>query len=165
MCEAVEKNLNCDETDLAIIRHTQSGLPLCEEPYRAVGQSLDIDPEVVMLRINQMLERGIIRRIAVVPNHFALGYVSNGMAVWDVADEHIDRTGEIIGSLDFVSHCYQRIRHLPDWPYNLFAMVHGKDRESTDGKISMITELLGDYSRGCAVLYSKRILKKTGLRI
>ena len=73
-----------------------------------------------------MLESGVIRRIGAVPNHYALGYKANGMTVWDVADERIDELGERVGALDFVSHCYQRPRHLPDWPYNLFAMVHGQ---------------------------------------
>ena len=157
--------LCCDETDLAIIRGTQSGLPVCQEPYQEVADALGISKELVMQRLMKMIEQGMIRRIAVVPNHYALGYVANGMAVWNVPDDYVDKAGEIIGNLDFVSHCYQRTRHLPDWPFNLFAMVHGKDRESTDNKISLITELLGDKNQGCAVLYSKRILKKTGLRL
>jgi len=165
MYEPRSKSLYCDETDLAIIRETQSGLPVCQEPYQEVADVLGISAELVMQRLMNMIEQGMIRRIAVVPNHYALGYVANGMAVWDVPDKYVDKAGEIIGGLDFVSHCYRRTRHLPDWPYNLFAMVHGKDRQSTESKISMITELLGDNNHGCAVLYSKRILKKTGLRL
>ena len=87
------------------------------------------------------------------------------MSVWDVPDERIRELGQKIGELDFVSHCYHRPRHLPGWPYNLFAMVHGRDRPEVEAKVAQIAALLGESDRGHTVLYSTRILKKTGLRI
>ena len=69
-----------------------------------------------------------------------------------------------MGALDFVSHCYRRPRHLPDWPYNLFAMVHGHDRSECSAKVEQIAALLGDACSSHEILYSSRILKKTGLR-
>lgn len=118
-----------------------------------------------MARMNRMLAQGLIRRIGAVPNHYRLGYTANGMTVWDVSDERADQLGEIIGALDFVSHCYQRPRYLPEWPYNLFAMVHGRDRAEVEAKTRSIAEILGTDCRAYAILYSSRILKKTGLRI
>lgn len=118
-----------------------------------------------MARMNRMLEQGLVRRIGAVPNHYRLGYTANGMTVWDVLDERVDQLGEIIGALDFVSHCYQRPRYLPEWPYNLFAMVHGCDRAEVEAKTHSIAETLGTDCRAYAILYSSRILKKTGLRI
>jgi len=115
--------------------------------------------------MRRMVELGIIRRIGAVPNHYAIGYRGNGMSVWDVPDEDADALGRRIGALDFVSHCYRRPRHLPLWPYNLFAMVHGRDCAEVDAKVAHIAGLLGSSVRGHAVLYSKRILKKTGLRL
>jgi DNA-binding Lrp family transcriptional regulator len=119
----------------------------------------------VLQRVADMQARGIIRRIAAVPNHYALGYTVNGMSVWNVSDEHITELGRQIGGLDYVSHCYQRPRHLPLWPYNLFAMVHGRSSDDVLAKLDTIANLLGEHCRGHEVLYSKRILKKTGLRI
>ena len=87
------------------------------------------------------------------------------MTVWDVVDERVDTLGERVGQLKSVSHCYQRPRYLPDWPYNLFAMVHGHDRAEVEQKARQIAELLGDACRGHEILYSTKILKKTGLRI
>jgi len=154
-----------DDTDRRIVQATQAGLPLTARPYHAIAEQLGMEAAEVMQRMQCMLELGIVRRIGAVPNHYALGYRANGMTVWDVADERIDELGERIGRLDFVTHCYRRPRHLPEWPYNLFAMVHGRTREEVEAKARLIAEVLGESSRGRDILYSSRILKKTGLRI
>lgn len=153
-----------DAVDRAIILATQAGLPLVPQPYHAVAELVGISPDAVLERLRAMLETGVIRRIGAVPNHYALGYKANGMTVWDVADERIDELGERIGQLESVSHCYQRPRHLPDWPYNLFAMVHGHDRDEVEQKAGQIAVLLGGVCRGHEIIYSTHILKKTGLR-
>lgn len=154
-----------DAVDRQIIVATQKGLPLTAHPYHTVAEQMGIAAEDVMARMQRMLDNGIIRRIAAVPNHYALGYKANGMTVWDVTDAHIDELGRRVGELDCVSHCYHRPRHLPDWPYNLFAMVHGHDRTEVEVQAQQIAELLGDACRGHEILYSTRILKKTGLRL
>ena len=154
-----------DDTDRRIIAATQSGLPLVPRPYHAVAEQLGLAPEEVMQRFRRLLANGVIRRIAAVPNHYVLGYKANGMSVWNVPDERVRALGRKIGALDFVSHCYHRPRILPEWPYNLFAMVHGRDRAAVEGQVAAIAALLGPDDRGHAVLYSARILKKTGLRI
>ena len=112
-----------------------------------------------------MLEGGIVRRIALAPNHYALGIAANGMSVWDIADDEAEALGEQVGALPFVSHCYLRPRALPEWPYNLFAMIHGHDRDEVEAKRAEIAAVLGTACRANDILYSTRILKKTGLRI
>jgi DNA-binding Lrp family transcriptional regulator len=154
-----------DAIDRRLIRATQEGLPLSAQPYHQLAAMLHLSPEEVMTRLRRMLATGIIRRIGAVPNHYSLGYRANGMSVWDVADDDVAEAGSEVGALDFVSHCYHRPRHPPLWPYNLFAMVHGRDREEVEGKVAQIAKLLGAREIGHAVLYSTRILKKTGLRL
>jgi DNA-binding Lrp family transcriptional regulator len=154
-----------DAVDRQIIVATQAGLPLVAAPYDAVAEQLGLDVEEVLARVSAMQANGVIRRIAAVPNHYALGYTANGMSVWNVTDDCISQLGRQVGALDYVSHCYHRPRHLPLWPYNLFAMVHGHTRQDVEARIAGIAGLLGDHCRGHQVLYSKRILKKTGLRI
>ena len=154
-----------DDTDRRIIRATQAGLPLVPRPYHAIADQLGLTPDDVMSRLREMLEAGIIRRIGVVPNHYRLGYTANGMTVWDVPDDRVDELGARVGSLASVSHCYHRPPHPPAWPYNLFAMVHGRAREEVEQEARKIAALLGEHNRGHAILYSTRILKKTGLRI
>mgnify|MGYP001824801166 FL=1 len=160
---------SCNETlpnlDRRIVLATQTGLPLHPRPYHWLATELGITPQLVMERINAMLADGRIRRIGVVPNHYRLGYVANGMTVWDVPDEFIREAGQEVGRLDFVSHCYHRPRQLPEWPYNLFAMVHGHSREEVDLLVARIVALLGKRQRQHDILFSSRILKKTGLRL
>ena len=151
--------------DWLIVEATQAGLPLTPSPYHTIAEQIGIDAEQVMERLENMISQGVIRRIGAVPNHYKLGYRSNGMSVWDVTDEKIDELGRAVAALEFVSHCYHRPRHLPDWPYNLFAMVHGRESESTEGMIQAIADLLGEFNHGHTVLYSEQILKKTGFRL
>lgn len=154
-----------DELDRRLIVATQAGLPLVPRPYHALAEQLGIAPDEVRRRLAALLASGVIRRIGAVPNHYALGYGFNGMTVWDVDDAQVDALGERIGALSCVTHCYRRPRRLPDWPYNLFAMVHGRDRAEAEAGIAEIARLLGAACRASDVLYSSRILKKTGLRI
>ncbi len=153
-----------DEIDRAIITATQAGLPLEPEPYRTVATAIGLDESHCLHRLQKMLNQGWIRRIGAATNHYRLGLKGNGMSVWHLPEKKIDTLGQQNGALDFVTHCYRRPRHLPTWPYNLFAMVHGADRESVEKKILAIAELLGDDNQGHLVLHSTQILKKTGLR-
>jgi DNA-binding Lrp family transcriptional regulator len=134
-------------------------------PYAQIARQLGAESDDVMGRMQHMLDRGVIRRIGAVPNHYTLGFRGNGMSVWDVPDGKIREYGRKIGNLDFVSHAYHRPRQLPEWRYNLFAMVHGRDRDEVLAKVALIAKLLGEDNRGHEVLFSTRILKKTGLRI
>ena len=154
-----------DATDRLILAETQAGLPLVAEPYRAVAEALGLDEAEVIERLARMVETGVVRRIGAVPNHYRLGLVHNGMTVWDVDDAEVDRLGAAVGALEFVTHCYRRPRAPPDWPYNLFAMVHGRSRDEVEAKRGEIARLLGPAARAGDMLASTRILKKTGLRL
>lgn len=154
-----------DERERAIVLATQEGLPLVADPWAAVGEQLGMSGNEVLSRMQTMLERGVIRRIAAVPNHYRLGYVANGMTVWDVADAEIERLGREVAAIKGVSHCYQRPRHRPHWPYNLFAMLHGRTREDVEQQAKVLRDCLGDACHDHRILYSTRILKKTGLRL
>ena len=154
-----------DPADRALVAALQDGLPLDADPWPVVAERAGLSVETVMARLKAMQETGIIRRIAALPNHYRLNLTANGMTVWDVEDAAVDALGEKIGTLEFVSHCYRRPRRLPDWRYNLFAMVHGSDRAEVEVKATEIARLLGPASRASDILYSVRILKKSGLRI
>jgi len=153
------------EADRELIAATQSGLPLVPRPYDAVAAMLGSSGQAVRTRLAELLAAGVVRRIAAVPNHYRLGYMANGMSVWDVDDAQVDRLGELIGSQPGVSHCYRRPRKPGVWRYNLFAMLHGHTREQVLAQAGQVAALLGPACRAHDVLFSSAILKKTGLRL
>lgn len=151
--------------DRAIVEATQAGLPLVPNPFEVVAKTLGMPEEELLERFASLKEQGVVRRIGAAPNHYRLGMTSNGMTVWDVDDSVVDQLGEKVGALPFVTHSYRRPRALPDWPYNLFAMVHGATRKEVLEKRKEIAALLGDSCRTGDILFSTRILKKTGMRL
>ncbi|EMA40366.1 heme biosynthesis protein NirGH [Halococcus morrhuae DSM 1307] len=155
------------ERDLVI--ELQGGLPLTETPYADVAGAIGQDVEWVVETINRFLAEGKLRRVGVVPNHYALGYTENGMTVWDVPDELISEVGPAIAELEFVTHCYERPRHEGVWPYDFFAMTHGRSEAESERRIEQVRERMGDFfdvgDEDWDTLFSTRILKKTGIRM
>ncbi|MCB1889339.1 MAG: Lrp/AsnC family transcriptional regulator [Rhodocyclaceae bacterium] len=154
-----------DDIERRLVLATQAGLPLVPRPYAYIAEQVGCSEAEVRERLADLLARGVVRRIGAVPNHYAIGYTANGMSVWDVRDDAVDGLGERIGALPFVTHCYRRPRALPDWPYNLFAMVHGSSRDEVLAHVAEIRAVLHRDCRRHDVLFSSRILKKAGLRI
>ena len=152
-----------DERELLLA--IQDGLPLVPEPYRKVGERLGMTEERVMELVRSMLAEGKIKRMGAVPNHYALGIRANGMAVWDVPDDRVSELGPRLGRMPEVTHCYRRPRHPPDWPYNLFAMIHGYTREEVLAAVERIARELGLDQYPHDVVFSTRLLKKRGTRL
>ncbi|MDX2349248.1 MAG: hypothetical protein QNK32_02545 [Porticoccus sp.] len=148
-----------------VMAATQTGLPICDHPYQAIAEQVGTTEDELLDIMQDMTSQGLIRRIGLVPNHYALGYRFNLMTVWDVDDSEILRLGTQVGQLSFVSHCYQRPRKAPDWNFNLFAMVHGRSEDEVNRQVETIHQLLGSACGEIAQLNSVKILKKTGLRI
>jgi DNA-binding Lrp family transcriptional regulator len=147
-----------------LIEAIQAGLPLVSRPYREIGARLGMSEQAVIGRLRGMIEAGIIKRLGVVVRHHELGYRANAMVVWDIPDERVDRIGRQLGDIDCVTLCYQRPRRLPDWPYNLFCMVHGQDRDDVCACIDRLVEALGLGDIRHAVLFSGRRFKQRGAR-
>jgi DNA-binding Lrp family transcriptional regulator len=147
-----------------LIEAIQAGLPLVARPYREIGARLGMSEQAVIGRLQGMIDAGIIKRLGVVVRHHELGYRANAMVVWDVPDERVDRIGRQLGDIDCVTLCYQRPRRLPDWPYNLFCMVHGQDRDDVIACIARLVEALGLDAIRHAVLFSGRRFKQRGAR-
>ncbi len=154
-----------DAIDRKIVTATQCGLPVVRQPFARIATEIGCSEADVIARLAVMAARGVVRRVAAAPNHYALGMVANGMSVWDVDDTQVSALGAEIGALPYVTHCYRRPRALPAWPYNLFAMVHGATRAEVETKRAEIAVRLGSACRASDILYSTRILKKTGLRL
>ncbi len=152
------------EADKDLLAVMQAGLEPVADVWAQPARRLGMTEDDVLRRLRKLLDAGVIRRIALVPNHYRLGLRANGMTVWDVDDAHIDALGTRLGELPFVSHCYHRPRQ-PGWRYNLFAMVHGHNGAEMQMQVAQLAQLLSDAARAGEVLRSTRILKKSGVRL
>ena len=154
--------LQLSDKDRLLIRAVEHGLPLCPRPYQAIAEALQTTEEDVIFRLRQLKEKGAIKRYGVVVRHRELGYTANGMVVWNVPDERVDEIGTCIGQYSYVTLSYRRPRRLPDWPYNLFTMVHGSSREEVQEKVQQIIENceLGNIEH--SILFSTRRFKQRG---
>jgi DNA-binding Lrp family transcriptional regulator len=147
-----------------VLEEIQDGLPLDPEPYRIVGERTGLGEARVLELVSSMLAERKIKRIGAVPNHYALGITANGMSVWDLPDALASERGRTLGARDEVTHAYRRPRR-EGWPYNVFAMVHGRSREDVLTTVERIADELGIAGYPHDVLFSTRLLKKRGTRV
>lgn len=156
---AVETQLASAEDLIEVI---QRGLPLVARPYQEVAERLGWSEQLVIEKLQTMINGGVIKRLGIVVRHHELGYRANAMVVWDVPDDEVDSLGEKLGRQDCVTLCYQRPRMLPEWRYNLFCMVHGRDREEVLECIDTMIEGLTLENIPHTVLFSGRRFKQRG---
>ncbi|MES9883058.1 MAG: AsnC family protein [Sedimenticola sp.] len=152
------------EQDYRLIAEIQGGLPLSSHPYAEVGARIGLAEEAVLERIGLMQETGVIKRMGLVVRHHELGYRANAMVVWDVPDSRLDAVGEALGDEPCITLCYQRPRRLPEWPYNLFTMIHGKERHRVLDTIESLSQLPVMTEVPYKVLFSGRRFKQRGAR-
>lgn len=146
----------------AVLHALQSNFPLSSRPFRTIAQKVGFKEEQVISMIRSLQERGIIRRIGAVLGHRVLGYAANALILWAVPDEQVQEVGRKMATFPEITHCYHR-QVPPDWPYNLFAMVHAQTKDACIDKIEYIAKELGlgDYQ----VLFSTVEYKKSGLTL
>jgi DNA-binding Lrp family transcriptional regulator len=154
--------LNDEQT--AIVAALQSGIRLEREPFSAIGSCVRMDEDAVINQVVLWRMRGVIKRFGVVVRHHELGYRENAMTVWDVPDELVDEIGRIVSQQDGVTLCYRRSRCLPEWPYNLFCMVHGTDRTVVQAQIAQLVGNAGLAAFPSQTLFSRRRFKQCGAR-
>lgn len=142
----------------------QDGLPLTARPYATLASGLGVAEDAVIHQLDQWLQEGYIKRLGLVVRHHAVGYRANAMVVWNVPDDQVDALGESMRHHPAITLCYRRPRRLPDWPYNLFCMIHGKDRTLVLQQIEALIQQLGLQNIQHAVLFSNRQFKQTGGR-
>lgn len=150
------------DQELRLIEATQEGLPLVPRPYEQVGRGLAMSEAQVLDGLQSLIDRGVIKRFGVIVRHRRLGYRANLMAVWDVPDDRVDAVGRSLGQVEYVTLCYQRPRRLPDWPYNLFTMIHGRDRQTVLDQWRDLAARSGLLDIPRAALFSRRCFKQRG---
>jgi len=152
------------EQQTKLRRLIEKGLPLVAEPYSTLAKQIDASEQQVIQQIDTWQDSGLIKRFGLVVKHRQLGYKANAMVVWNIPDEDVDNIANMLSMFDEVSLCYRRPRRLPDWPYNLFCMIHGTDRELVLSQIKQITKQLELEHIQKDVLFSYKAYKQNGAR-
>lgn len=156
--------MELSELDRRLILAVQDGLPLVPQPYAAVAEAAGCSEDQALARLTAMMEAGVIKRLGLVVRHHELGYRANAMTVWDVPDAEVEEVGRRMAAFPCVTLCYRRPRRPPEWPYNLFAMVHGRDRHRVEAQVEAMARDLGLVGHRRAVLFSLRRFKQRGAR-
>ncbi|WP_066635952.1 siroheme decarboxylase subunit beta [Desulfolucanica intricata] len=149
------------EFEKQIVRELQNGLPLVSRPYQVIAERLGLSEEELMNKIKEFLDRGLMRRFGAAVRHQDLGYVANAMVVWEIPEDQILIVGQKMASFTEVSHCYQRPTY-PDWPYNLFTMVHGQTKEECLAAAKRLSEATG--MKKYKLMFSTAELKKSSMK-
>ena len=152
--------MTLNDTQIEIIRFIQGDLPVTERPYLELAKQLGITEADIIEQIRLLKEAGVIRRFGMAVRHQNMGYTANGMSCWDVPPEMVDKTAEVMTALDEISHCYERPR-FADWPFNMYAMIHARSRDTVHAIAKEISEKIGvtNYQ----VLFSTVEYKRTSM--
>lgn len=153
-----------DGRDRELLAAVQDGLPLVSHPYAEVGARIRMPEEEVIARLGRLRAAGVLKRFGVVVRHHELGYTANAMVVWNVPDEEVDYLGQCLSKYEFITLCYRRARAMPEWPYNLYCMIHGQDRNAVLEKVAFLVKSCGLEAVERSVLFSCRRFKQCGAR-
>ncbi len=154
--------IKLSELDRTVLAALQPGLPLVSRPYHALAQSLGLSEQTVLERLQQGLRQGFIKRLGIIVRHRELGYRANAMVVWDIPDGEVSAVGRMLAAESGVNLCYRRPRRLPAWPYNLFCMMHGRQREQVLERIEQLRVERNLAAYPCNVLFSTRCFRQRG---
>ena len=152
------------DQDRALLAAIENGLPLMPRPYAAIADRLGWNEADVIERLRQLTADGTVKRFGVIVRHHELGYRANAMTVFDIDDEKLAAAGATLAALPYVTLCYRRPRRLPNWSYNLFCMIHGRDENEVRAQVcdAAVTARIAERPR--AVLFSRRRFKQRGAR-
>ena len=148
--------------DRRVLTALQPGLPLVNRPYQALADSLGLGERQFIQKLRGWLEQGLIKRLGVIVRHRELGYRANAMVVWDIPDTEVSAVGRRLAAESGVNLCYRRPRRLPDWPYNLFCMMHGRERDEVLARIATLAAEHDFQRYPHAALFSSRCFRQRG---
>ncbi len=156
--------MDLSEQKRKLVTAMQEGLPLTPRPYKTIGERIGMSENEIIGLVRDCINEGVIKRFGVVVRHHELGFRENAMVVWDVPDSRVDEVGEWLGDQTGVTLCYRRPRQRPYWPYNLYCMIHGRNREAVRARIEDLRSSAELSGIPHAVLFSRRRFKQRGAR-
>lgn len=159
---AAAQRISMTANEQHLIAALAQGLLLVPRPFVALAACCACTQSEVLATLRQWQDLDIIRRFGVIVRHRPLGFCANAMVVWDVPDELVDSAGAKLAADAQVSLCYRRARSRPRWPYNLFCMLHGRERDEVSERARRLAVAAGLDRYPCELLFSQRSFKQTG---
>jgi DNA-binding Lrp family transcriptional regulator len=149
------------QLEKSVIASIQGDIPITPRPYLEIADKLGISEESLLQTLKDLCARGVIRRFGATLRHQKSGFEANAMTAWQVEEERIEEVGKIMASFREVSHCYRR-NPTPQWPYNLYTMIHGQSEEACVRTARRIADKarVSTYT----LLFSQLELKKTSMQ-
>jgi DNA-binding Lrp family transcriptional regulator len=135
----ISPSVGLTQKNRKLINRLSYSIPLQSEPFKGIAEELGIKEEEVLNKISSWLKKGIIRRVSAVVKPTKIGMEGAALGVWKVENEKIDKVGKLMAEFPQVSHCYQRVTY-PEWRYNLYTMIHGKDKKDCQRIADKISE-------------------------
>lgn len=156
--------MGLSDPERRLLAALEEGLPLLPRPFAALAERAGLEEARVIALLGGLRARGVINRAGLILRHHELGLRANAMVVLDVPDAEVEAAGQRLAQEPAVSLCYRRPRRPPLWPYNLFCMVHGRERAAVARQVAAILERAGLAHCPHALLFSARRFKQTGAR-
>ena len=150
-----------DYKDALLLTQIAKGLPICSHPYAVIGERIGLSESEVIKRITHLQKMGMIKRLGIIVKHATLGYRANAMIVWRIPEADIDFVAQEMLKLSFVTLCYQRPMR-PEWPYNLYCMIHGKNKTKVNAQLAQLIEDCNLREVEKQILFSSRCFKQRG---
>ena len=144
-----------------VIALIQGDLPVTEKPYLEIAEKLGLSEEEILGILQKLSDLGVMRRFGATLRHQKSGYRANAMVAWQVDEDRVEEVGEMLASFQEVSHCYRR-NPAKDWPYNLYTMIHARDRKTCRDTARRMAKKAS--VKNYTLLFSKRELKKTSMK-
>lgn len=152
------------ELERKILLEIQRGLPFDRHPYRVIAKKVGCSEADVLEYIEALRDERVISRFGLIVRHRNLGYQHNAMVVWDIPDGKVDDIARKMSEIRCINLCYRRPRVPPDWPYNLFCMIHAKNRDFVHDALTEIKADLEINEYPCAILFSEKAYKQTAAK-
>ena len=150
-----------DEIDRKLLAQTEKGIALTQEPFNEIALQLGIPQKEVITRLNSLKEEGVIRKFgaSIKPNN--IGFSANALIAWKVPANRIQEVGAYLSKLSDISHCYERKAVNGRWEFNLYTVMHARERESIQRIVNQISieTAVNEYK----ILYSTRDLKRSNI--